>query len=65
MPTITIKSDKPMILIPAEEYESMRETIEILSNQALMEDIKTALLEFDAGESLDLEEFWQSEIDEA
>jgi len=30
MSTITIKSNKPMVVIPIEEYESMKETIEIL-----------------------------------
>lgn len=43
MATITIKSDKPVVLIPIDailsvikrsedEYESMKETIELLSN---------------------------------
>jgi PHD/YefM family antitoxin component YafN of YafNO toxin-antitoxin module len=40
MPTLTIKSDKPMILIPVEEYESMLETLEILSDQHLMRSIE-------------------------
>lgn len=31
MQTITIRSDKPMIIIPIEEYEDMKETIELLS----------------------------------
>ena len=30
MSTITIKSDKPMVVIPIEEYESMKETMDIL-----------------------------------
>jgi PHD/YefM family antitoxin component YafN of YafNO toxin-antitoxin module len=33
METITIKSDKPVVLIPIDEYESMKETIEFLSSQ--------------------------------
>ena len=32
MQTITIKSDKPVVLVPIDEYESMKETIELLSN---------------------------------
>jgi len=31
MQTITIRSDKPMVIIPIEEYEDMKETIELLS----------------------------------
>lgn len=31
MQTITIRSDKPMVIIPIEEYENMKETIELLS----------------------------------
>ncbi len=30
MHSITIKSDKPMVVIPADEYESMKETLELL-----------------------------------
>ncbi len=42
MQTLTIKSDKPMVLISSEEYDAMRETIEILSDPDLMKDIKEA-----------------------
>lgn len=42
MPTITIKSDKPMVLISSEEFDSMREAIEILSDPELMKDIEEA-----------------------
>jgi len=31
MQTITIRSDRPMVIIPIEEYEDMKETIELLS----------------------------------
>ena len=65
MPTITIKSDKPMVLIPVEEYDSLRETIEILSNRRLMSDIRKAIKEHEEGKSLDFEEFWRKEMSEA
>lgn len=32
MQSITIKSDKPVVIIPIEQYESMKETIELLSS---------------------------------
>ena len=31
MHTLTIKSDKPLVVIPADEYESMKETLELLA----------------------------------
>ncbi len=40
MHTMTIKSDKPLVLIPADEYESMKETLELLAaNPALPEEL--------------------------
>jgi len=54
MPTLTIKSDKPMVLIPVEEYEALRETIEILSDPALMRDIKQGLRDFEEGKTVKL-----------
>jgi PHD/YefM family antitoxin component YafN of YafNO toxin-antitoxin module len=54
MPTLTIKSDKPMVLIPIEEYDSMRETIDILSDSALMRDIKRGLKDFEEGKTVKL-----------
>lgn len=32
MHSVTIKSDKPLVVIPADEYEGMKETIVLLSN---------------------------------
>lgn len=64
MSTITIESDKPMILISVEEFESMLERIEILSNQTLLKDIQAALQEHEEGKSLDFDEFWRKEISE-
>ncbi len=31
MHSVTIKSDKPVVVISAEEYESMKETLELLA----------------------------------
>jgi len=39
MPTLTIKSDKPIVLIPLEEYMVMKETIDVLSDSKLVMDI--------------------------
>lgn len=55
MPTLTIKSDKPMVLIPIEEYDSMRETIEIISDPALVRDIRRARREFKEGKTVSWE----------
>ncbi|MBM3326149.1 MAG: hypothetical protein FJY65_04075 [Calditrichaeota bacterium] len=62
MPTLTIKSDKPMVLVPKDEYDALQETVEILSNRRLMNDINAAIKEHEDGKSLDFEEFWRSEM---
>ncbi len=65
MPTITIKSDKPVVVIPSDEYDALRETIEVLSNRRLMSDIRAAIKEHEDGKSIDFEEFWRREMSEA
>ena len=40
MPTLTIKSDKPMMLVSVEEFESMKETLEILADVPLLKIIE-------------------------
>ena len=41
MNTITIKSEKPIVAIPLEDYESMKETIELLSaNPGLADELR-------------------------
>jgi len=52
MPTLTIRSDKPMMLVPVDEYNSMRETIEILSDPALVREIRRARREFKEGKTV-------------
>ncbi len=40
MPTFTISSKKPVIILDIDEYEAMRESIELLSNTELIADIE-------------------------
>ena len=51
MPTLTIESDKPVVVIPVDEYESLLETIDILSNPELVKDIEQAWKEFREGKT--------------
>ncbi len=58
MSTITIKSDKPMVIIPMEEYENMKETIELLSeNPSLIRELKEEREEIEKGNFISLEDF--------
>ncbi|MFH0766107.1 MAG: hypothetical protein V2A61_06780 [Calditrichota bacterium] len=59
MPTLTITSDKPIVVIPAEEYDSLRETLEILSDKALMRAIEKGRKEFTEGKTVKLSELRQ------
>jgi PHD/YefM family antitoxin component YafN of YafNO toxin-antitoxin module len=54
----TIKTDRPVVLVPVDEYERMRETIEILSNPETEQTIKRGRKEFAEGRTVELEEFW-------
>ncbi len=38
MHSITIRSDKPLVVIPADEYESMKETLELLATNPSLPD---------------------------
>ncbi|MGR3309170.1 MAG: hypothetical protein ACUZ77_00195 [Candidatus Brocadiales bacterium] len=58
MHTITIKSDKPMAVIPIEEYESMKETIELLSaNPKMLQELKEERRKMDEGDFISFEDF--------
>ena len=58
MHTLTIKSKKPLLVIPLEEYESMRETIELLSlNPRLPQELREIRKRMDKGEFMPLEDF--------
>ena len=43
-----------MVLIPVEEYDSLRETVEILSDKALMRAIEAGRKEFAEGKTVKL-----------
>jgi PHD/YefM family antitoxin component YafN of YafNO toxin-antitoxin module len=38
MHSITIKSDRPLVVIPEDEYESMKETLELLATNPSLPD---------------------------
>ncbi len=57
MPTLTIKSDKPMVLIPVEEYDALRETIDILSNPDLVKNIEEARRALREGRTVSWDKF--------
>ena len=46
-----------LIQIPKEEYESMKETIEILSNKKLMKNIKEGIEDIRKGRYIAFEDF--------
>ena len=46
-----------LIQIPKDEYESMKETIEILSNKKLMKEIKEGINDIKEGRYLTFENF--------
>ena len=62
MPKVTITSDESVVVMPLGEYEALMERLEILSDSKLMREIRNALKEFEEGKSLDLDEFWQREM---
>ena len=58
MSTITIKSDKPMVVIPIEEYESMKETMEILQmNPNISRELRQEHEKIEKGEYISFDEF--------
>ena len=58
MNTITIKSDKPIVAISVEDYESMKETIELLSaNPCLAGELKKERKKMNKGQFITLSEF--------
>ncbi len=59
MPTLTIKSDKPMMLVSVEEFESMKETIDVLSDKALLKVIEQGRQEFAEGKTIKLSDLRQ------
>ncbi len=58
MHNITIKSDKPVVLIPIEQYESMKETIRLLSNNPnLPKELRKKRREMDKGQVISFDDF--------
>lgn len=58
MHTITIKSDKPVVMISMEEYESMKETIELLSeNPNLLQELEEERSKMEEGDFISFEDF--------
>ncbi|MCD5383673.1 hypothetical protein LR066_02800 [candidate division WOR-3 bacterium] len=58
MHTITVKSDKPMVVIPVDDYENMKETIDLLaSNPELLQELKAERSKIEKGDYISLEDF--------
>jgi PHD/YefM family antitoxin component YafN of YafNO toxin-antitoxin module len=58
MDTITLKSNKPMVIISLEEYEGMKETIELLTqNPDLPKALKEERKKIERGDYITFEEF--------
>jgi len=62
MPTLTIKSDEPVVVVPLNEYEALLETIEILSDPTLKQDIEQARADFQEGRTISLDKL-RAELD--
>jgi PHD/YefM family antitoxin component YafN of YafNO toxin-antitoxin module len=62
MPTLTIKSDKPVVVVPLEEYQDLLDTLEILSDSTLKRDVEKARKEFREGKTISLEKL-RAELD--
>jgi quinolinate synthase len=48
--------------VPVDEYERMRETIEVLSHPEAIRTIRRGRREFAEGKTVELEEFWRKEM---
>lgn len=58
MSAITIKSEKPIVAIPLEDYESMKETIELLSaNPCLADELRKEKMKMKKSHFIALSEF--------
>jgi len=62
MPTLTIKSDKPVVVVPLDEYQDLLDTLEILSDPTLKRDVEKARKEFREGKTISLEKL-RAELD--
>jgi len=59
--TITLAGKPKAVILSSEEYESWRETIEIMSNPDVVKDLKEAEKDFKAGRYTSLEEVLKEE----
>ena len=58
MDTITIRSNKPMIIISLDEYEGMKETIQLLTeNPNLPRELKKERKKIERGDFISFEDF--------
>ena len=57
MPTLTIKSDKPVVVVPLDEYQDLLDTLEILSDPTLKRDVEKARKELREGETVSWDKF--------
>jgi len=62
VPTLTIESDKPVVVVPIDEYQELLDTLEILSDPTLKRDVEQARKEFREGKTISLEEL-RAELD--
>ncbi|MFH1336459.1 MAG: hypothetical protein ABII96_08070 [Candidatus Zixiibacteriota bacterium] len=58
MDTITIKTKKPMIIISLDEYEGMKETIQLLTNSPnLPRELRKERKKMERGDFISFEDF--------
>ncbi|MBI4029039.1 MAG: type II toxin-antitoxin system Phd/YefM family antitoxin [Candidatus Blackburnbacteria bacterium] len=55
--TITVNGEPKAVLLSVDEYESLKETLEILSSSKLMRDIREAEAQVKRGDVVDWEDF--------
>ena len=65
MPTLTIKSDKPVVGVPLDEYQDLSDTLEILSDPTLKRDVEKARMEFRERQTVSREKFKKEFLGEA
>ncbi len=58
MNKITVESDEPVVVLPADNYEAILETIDVLSNPQLVKDIKSAQQDLKDDKTIDLDKLW-------
>jgi antitoxin YefM len=59
--TLTRNGEPVGVMMTPERYESLIETIEILSDKAVMRDLKASRRDFQSGKVYDHDEVWQDE----